>query len=229
MNKKLLIKISGKIINPDSPHIVKAYADILTDLYRQGYRIIVVVGGGRYARSYINCAKTIGLNNAQADILGIEIARANALLLAIALGDESYTPIPRNIDEVQKAWSTNKIVVLGGLQPGQSTAGTAAIIAETLNIKTILYATDIEGIYDKDPKKYTNAKKMDRVTIEQLRNIISQRYEAGGYELLDQIALQIIERSCISIIVFNGTNPLNIYKALEDNIGTKVEPCQQPS
>lgn len=225
-NRKLLVKISGKILNPDNPELIKGYAEVLADLYSKGYRLAVVVGGGRYARDYISCAKALGLNNAQADILGIEISRVNALLLALALGDAiAYTPIPRNIEEVQRAWSTNRITVIGGLQPGQSTAGVAAVVAETLGIKTILYATDVEGVYDKDPKIYSDAKKLDIVTVEQLKQVLSQRYEAGGYELLDPVALRIIERSCIDVIVFNGINSHNTYKALEGAIGTKIKPC----
>jgi uridylate kinase len=88
-----------------------------------------------------------------------------------------------------------------------------------------LYATDVDGVYDKDPKKYSNAKKLDIVTVEQLKEIVSQRFEAGGYELLDPLALQIVKRSCIDIIVFNGMDPLNIYKAVNKSTGTKIKPC----
>lgn len=225
MSKKVLIKISGKIVNPDNPQLIKAYAEVITNIHRQGYRLAVVVGGGRYARNYIACAKTIGLNDAQADMIGIEIARVNALLLALAIGDDAYTPIPRDIEDILNAWNTSKIVVIGGLQPGQSTSAVSAVVAESLGIKTILYATDVNGVYDKDPKKYSNAKKLDVVTIEQLREIMNQRFEAGGYELLDPIALQIIKRSCIDVIVFNGIDVQNIYKALESLVGTKIKPC----
>ncbi|MEM1526867.1 MAG: UMP kinase [Ignisphaera sp.] len=225
MTKKILIKISGKIANPDNPELIKAYANTILDLYRGGYRLAVVVGGGRYARNYITSAKTLGLNDAQADMVGIEIARVNALLLALSIGDDAYTPIPRNIDDVQIAWSTGKIIVIGGLQPGQSTAAVAAVVAESLGIKTILYATDVEGVYDKDPKRYSDAKKLDVVTIEQLKEIVSQRFEAGGYELLDPIAIQIIKRSCTEVTIFNGTNAQNIYRALEKQVGTRIKPC----
>ncbi|MEM1644865.1 MAG: UMP kinase [Ignisphaera sp.] len=225
MTKKILIKISGKIASPDNPQLVKEYADTIVDLYRRGYRLAIVVGGGRYARSYITSAKILGLNDGQADMVGIEIARVNALLLALAIGDDAYTPIPRNIDDLRIAWNTGKITVIGGLQPGQSTAAVAAVVAESLGIKTILYATDVDGVYDKDPRKYNDAKKLDVVTIDQLKEIISQRFEAGGYELLDPISIQIIKRSCIEVIVFNGTNAQNIYKALENQIGTRIKPC----
>lgn len=225
MSKKILVKISGKIVNPDNPQLIKSYANIIVDLYRQSYRVAVVVGGGKYARSYISSAKALGLNDAQADMIGIEIARVNALLLALAIGDDAYTPIPRNIDNVLTAWNTGKIIIAGGLQPGQSTSAVSAVIAESLGIKTILYATDVDGVYDKDPKKYSNAKKLDIVTVEQLKEIVSQRFEAGGYELLDPLALQIVKRSCIDVIVFNGMDPLNVYKAVNNSTGTKIKPC----
>jgi len=225
LSKKILVKISGKIVNPDNPQLIKSYANIIVDLYRQSYRVAVVVGGGKYARSYISSAKALGLNDAQADMIGIEIARVNALLLALAIGDDAYTPIPRNIDNVLTAWNTGKIIIVGGLQPGQSTSAVSAVIAESLGIKTILYATDVDGVYDKDPKKYSNAKKLDIVTVEQLKEIVSQRFEAGGYELLDPLALQIVKRSCIDVIVFNGMDPLNVYKAVNNSTGTKIKPC----
>jgi len=223
--KKILLKISGKIVNPDNPQLIKAYAEEINRLYHQGYRVATVIGGGKYARSYTTCARALGLNNAQADMLGIEIARVNALLLALAIGDNAYTPIPRSIDEIRAAWSTGKIVVVGGLQPGQSTSAVSAVVAESLGMDTILYATDVDGVYDRDPKKYSDAKKLDIVTVEQLREVVSQRFEAGGYELLDSIALQIVKRSCIEVVVFNGMDPQNIYKALSGTIGTKIKPC----
>jgi uridylate kinase len=213
MSEKIVIKISGKIINPDKPDIIKRYAEVVRDIASRGYRVVVVVGGGSYARGYIVCAKSIGLTQAQSDMLGIEISRVNSLLLA-------YT-----IEDVERAWSINKIVVVGGLQPGQSTATVAAIIAEVLGIKRILYATDVEGIYDRDPKIYKDAKKLDIIPADELPKILNQGFEAGRYELLDPLAISIVKRSCIEVTVFNGLDPYNIYRALEGAIGTKIKPC----
>ncbi len=220
-----MLKISGKIINPDKPDAIKGYAETIKNIVSRGYRVVVVVGGGPYARSYISCSRSIGLNQAQSDMLGIEVSRLNALLLTYTIGKDVYLPIPRNIEEVENAWSTSKIIVLGGLQPGQSTAAVAAIVAEILGIKKILYATDVEGIYDRDPKIYRDAKKLDIVSVDELSKILSQRFEAGGYELIDPLAISIIRRSCIDVIVFDGINPHNVYRALEGAIGTKVKPC----
>lgn len=223
---RVLLKISGKIINPENAELIGRYALVVSKLVDEGYRVAVVVGGGPYARSYIKCARALGLSNAQADMVGIEVSRVNALLLAYALGERAYVPIPRNIEEVEEAWSTRKVVVVGGLQPGQSTAAVAAIVAETLGIKRILYATDVEGVYDRDPRKFPNVKKLDSITVDELAKVLSQKFEAGGYELLDPLAMQVVKRSCIEVIVFNGYNIENVMKAARgEAVGTLIVPC----
>ncbi len=220
----MLLKISGKLVNPENPELVKGYAEVVRKLVEEGYRVAVVVGGGPYARRYVFCARAVGLGEARADMLGIEVSRINALLLAYALGDLAYIPIPRSVEEVEKAWSTGRVVVMGGLQPGQSTTGTAAVVAELFGIKLMLYATDVEGVYDKDPRKFPDARKLDRISIDELAKVLSQRYEAGGYELLDPVAMGIVKRSGIEVVVFSGLNPQNVLKAVGKEIGTVITP-----
>jgi uridylate kinase len=223
---KLLLKLSGKIVSPENIGLVKKYALVVSKLVDEGYRVAVVVGGGPYARSYISCAKALGLSSAQADMVGIEVSRVNALLFAYALGGHAYVPIPRSVEEVERAWSTGRVVVLGGLQPGQSTAAVAAVVAETLGIKRILYATDVDGVYDRDPKRFSDAKKFERIAVDELSRVLSQRFEAGGYELLDPIAVQIVKRSCIDVVVFNGFDVENVVKAAKgEAAGTLIVSC----
>lgn len=225
--EKVLLKLSGKIVNPDSPELIERYVQAIIRAVDSGRRIAVVVGGGQQARTYIRCARALGLNNAQADMIGIEVARINALLLAYALGDYAYVPIPRSIEDVQRAWSTGKVVVVGGLQPGQSTAAVAAVVAETLGIRRMLYATDVDGVYDKDPKRFPDAKRFDSISIDVLGQVMSQRFEAGGYELLDPIAVQVIKRSCIEVVVFNGFDSGNFERILSGEVvGTRIVSCR---
>jgi len=222
--RSVLLKVSGKIVNPDNPDMIYGYARVVRELVENGLRVAVVVGGGKYARKYVECAKSLGLSNGVADELGIEVSRVNALLLAYALGELCYRPVPRSIEEVERAWCSGKVVVMGGLQPGQSTAGTAAVVAELLGIKRILYATDVDGVYDRDPKKYPEAKKLDIVKVSELTRLLNQRFEAGGYELLDPIAIRVVRRARIEVVVFNGLDPTNVFRALRKEIGTRVIP-----
>ncbi|MCI4436022.1 MAG: UMP kinase, partial [Ignisphaera sp.] len=90
----------------------------------------------------------------------------------------------------------------------------------------ILYATDVDGIYDKDPRRYPDARKLDRVHINDLAKFLSQRFEAGGYELLDPVAMQVVKRSCIEVVVFNGFKPENVERIVSgEHIGTLIMPC----
>lgn len=223
--ERLVLKISGKIIDPTNAPTIKKYGGIVRDLHRAGHRVVVVVGGGPTARSYISCARELGLSEAQADIIGIEASRLNALLLAYAVGDEVYLPIPRSIEEFLRAWVTGKVVVLGGLQPGQSTAAVAAVIAETVGARKILYASDVDGVYDKDPRRYGDARRLDVVCFDEVQRFVRQSFEAGGYELLDPVALAVAKRGNVEVTVFNGLVPENVYEALRGSVGTRITPC----
>ncbi len=220
----VLLKVSGKIISPSNPGLVRRYAEVIKRLVDGGTRVAVVVGGGEVARRYVECAKALGLSDGAADSLGIEVSRLNALLLSLALGDYGYRPIPRSVEDVERAWSSGRVVVVGGLQPGQSTSGTAAVIAELLGIKLILYATNVDGIYDKDPRRHPDAKKLSVVRVSELHRFLEQGFEAGRYELLDPVALGIVRRSRIEVVVFNGFDPENVERAVRKEVGTLVVP-----
>jgi uridylate kinase len=115
------VKVSGKFIDPSNPGYVSELCGVLRELVSSGYRVAVIVGGGGLARRYIDAARRIGVSEALLDSIGIEASRLNALLVASGLGDLAYPSIPRSFEDFLRAWATGKVVVLGGLQPGQST------------------------------------------------------------------------------------------------------------
>ena len=115
------------------------------------------------------------------------------------------------------------IVVTGGLHPGQSTNGTAALIAEKVQAEQFLNATDVDGVYDKDPNKFKTAKKFKRIELKNLKSmLVHEDSVAGGYDLMDIVALKIIERSKIKTRILKA-NPKMIEKAIKGgNIGTEI-------
>jgi len=208
--RRVVVKISGHLINPDNIGLVLRYGECLRKLRGKDVALAVVVGGGVYARKYISAARSLGASESLCDILGVHVTRANALLLISAIGlDHTYPEPPRSVEEFFKASATGKIVVTGGFEPGQSTAAVAALVAEAFGADVLLLATRVEGVYDKDPRVHRDAKLLREVTIAQLREILSktQSMKAGSYELLDPLALAVIERSKIPVIVFNGSKP----------------------
>jgi len=219
-----VIKLTGKVFSKDNSLLIKEIAEKIKILAND-HRVVIVTGGGPIARQYISIAKDLNASEAWCDLLGIDISRINAKLLIAALNDIAYTYVPENIDEFLRAWSTGKVVVLGGLQPGQSTTAVAAIIAEVINADLLIYASDVDGIYDKDPKKFPNAKKLDRVSVNELRKILEPRIEAGTYELIDPLALLIIERCKIRSFVISAFKPNLLEKLVKgEKVGTEIIP-----
>ena len=181
----------------DNVKILKDYASFLVKISKI-CQPVIVAGGGKIARHYITHARSSGADESTLDELGIEISRLNAKLLIYALKQKAYSHPPTTLQEVRHAVDSGLIVVTGGLHPGQSTNGTAALIAEKIKATEFLNATDVDGVYDKDPNKYKNAKKFKKMELKDLRKmLVHEDSVAGGYDLMDIVALKIIERSKI--------------------------------
>ena len=123
------------------------------------------------------------------------------------------------------AWSTGKVVVLGGLQPGQSTNAVAATVADMVGADLLINATNVDGVYDKDPKTHPDARLLKTVTIEELERILAeQTSKPGRYELLDKVALNIIRRSKIKTVFINAFKIDQVKAALSkrEDVGTQI-------
>ncbi len=214
MKKRIVIKLSGRVFGMDNTRVIKDYASLLARASR-GRQLVVVAGGGRMARHYIDQARSSGADESTLDELGIEISRLNARLLIYALKKRAYSHPPTTLQEIRHAVDGGLIVVAGGLHPGQSTNGTAALIAEKIGAAEFLNATDVDGVYDKDPNRYKNAKRFRRVELKELRRmLVHEDSLAGGYDLMDIVALKIIERSRIRTRILKAD-----LKTLEKAIG----------
>ena len=222
MKKRIVIKFSGKVFAMDNIKLLKDYAKFLVKISKT-YQPIIIAGGGKIARHYINHARSSGIDESTLDELGIEISRLNAKLLIYALKRKAYSHPPTSLKEAQQAVDSGLIVVAGGLHPGQSTNGTAALIAEKINADEFINATDVDGIYDSDPNKNKKAKLFKQIEIKNLKKmLIHEDSVAGGYDLMDIVALKIIERSKIKTRVIRS-DIKNLEKAIKGQMtGTEI-------
>ena len=226
---KVVLKIGGSLLyNPDgdlNTELIENYLEVINRLIDKAYQILIVVGGGKLARKIIKVSRKIGGNFTYQDLLGVEASRMHALLFISALKNHAYGAVPRSFDEALKALSTNKIVVSGGLQPGQSTNAVSALLAELWEADIVINLSDVEKVYDKDPDKYSDAKAFDKLTMDEFYSIIiKQEEEPGNYALFDKVGCEILKRSKKKIAFVNGRNPENILKVLNnEQVGTIVE------
>ena len=203
---------------------LKDMGEVLGGFVERGNQLVLVAGGGENARTYIGVARKLGAEESTSDLLGIQITRANAELLRLALGSRASSHIPTNLSDLPHYVGPGKAVVMGGLQPGQSTNTVAALAAEITRAELLVNGTDVEGVYTEDPKKNPKAKLIRSVHVDKLMAwAMAGEVFAGRYELLDPLALKIMQRARIPTRFVSIEEPSNILAALGGkDVGTKV-------
>ena len=222
---RAVVKLGGTLFRrePDVTAL-KAMGKVLGGFVEEGNQLVLVAGGGENARTYISAARKLGAEESTCDLLGIQITRANAELLRLALGSIASSKIPMTLSDLPHCVGSGKAVVMGGLQPGQSTNAVAALAAEITRADVLVNGTDVDGVYTEDPKKNPKAKLIRSVSVDKLLNwAMGGEVFAGRYELLDPLAIKIMQRAKIPTRFVSLGDPSNIIAALQGkDIGTKV-------
>lgn len=203
---------------------IRRQCEVLKQLVQLGHRVVVVIGGGSISRDYISVARRLGASWSECDQLGIDFTRLNARLFVAALGDAAFSEVARDLCDLAKFYPSGKIVVMGGISPGQSTDAASALAAEAIRADLFLRTLDVEGVYEADPKSNKDARKLDTIRIEELKRLAAfGGEEAGQYKLFDHVAINILARSKIPTVFLNGRDPENILRAVRgEKVGTKV-------
>lgn len=222
---RIVLSLGGSILLPeiDKPNITP-YISVLTRISKIA-KLFVVVGGGGTARQYINLARSFEADHAFSDELGILVTRLNATLLIGALGESAYPKVVESHTDALCAEESGKIVVMGGVTPGQTTDAVAAVLAERVRASLFINLTAVDGIYSSDPKKDSTAFRYEMMTPGELLNIVvGQQAVAGVNTVMDIVAVKIVERSGIPLLVMDGRDPNLLIKAIEgeSTLGTLV-------
>jgi len=216
---RIVFDIGGSIICPDSlpdVNFIRRFSRFVTNLRKKGHKIIVVTGGGKFAKNYIHVARKFTHDESFLDVIGIQGTRMNALLMIAALGDNAYKKVVKNLDDLQHGISTGKIVVMGGTVPGQTTDAVSVAAAEYFEADMIVIATDVDGVYDRDPKKFKKAKLIKHMKPEEIYRIVGKKkYEAGSFTILDPVAAKLLVKNRIKTIILNGRKINNMKNAIE--------------
>lgn len=221
---RAVVKLGGFAF-PEIPNrkLLHDYAESFAKLARK-HHLVIVTGGGALARRYITTARELGGSESFCDQIGIYVSRLNSRLLIAALGLIAYPEVPTSVEELRRYYAHGRIVAMGGLQPGHSTNAVAAIAAETVHADLLLNLTDVEGVYSSDPKSDASARKLDQVTPKELSQLLSkQALGAGEYDLMDSVAVRIIERSRLKAMIVDGRDPKNLERAFAGKkTGTRI-------
>jgi uridylate kinase len=223
---RIVLRIGGSVVaSPVNTGLMSKYADIVRNLKSQNHEVAVVVGGGTLAREFISSAKNLGLNMQAQDEIAISVSRLFAQLFLKTVGDLACKKVASTLDDAATCLSDGKIVVMGGLKPGITTDAVAALVAEHVDGELLVKGTDQEGIYTKDPRKNSDAVKLDHLSFDDLQDVFSEsRHKAGMHQIVDPEAVKVLKRKRVKLIVVNGFKPENILLAVQgERVGTVVE------
>jgi len=211
--KTVVVSIGGSVVLSDEADTL--FLKKLTTLFKKisnEYKLYVIVGGGNIARRYIQLGRELGFDEDTLDLIGIDVTRVNARIITNLLGI-SNKEIPRKTNEAMKL--NFPIVVMGGTDPKHSTDLVGAELAEKTNAVRFVNATNVDGIYDKDPNKYKDARQLKKVTIDSLITQYGTTWGVAGKNIfMDEPALEIIKRAKMTTYIVNGKRLDQLEKAL---------------
>jgi len=231
--KRVVLKLSGEALREPgsedniSPEIVERIAHQIKEAHAAGIEIAIVVGGGNFWRG--EAAAGRGMERSSADYVGMLATVMNALALQSMLesvGVETRVQTAIEMKNVAEPFirrrairhlEKNRVVIFGAGtgNPFFTTDTTAALRASEIGADVIFKATQVDGVYDKDPKKHDDAVRFDTITFTEAlsRNL----------RVMDGTAFTLCQDNAIPIVVFDMGSEDNIRKALTgEEIGTVV-------
>src|SRR5438034_396914 len=235
--KRIVLKLSGEALRERgakeniSPQIVREIAERIKEVKALGVQTSVVIGGGNIWRGL--AAHHRGMDRTTADYMGMLATVINGLALQSALvqlGVETRVQTAIEMKNVAEPFILGRairhlelgrvvIFVAGTGNPYFSTDTTAALRASEIRADVILKATKVDGVYDRDPNKYPDARLYDRITFTEA---LTKRLQ-----IMDSTAFSLCMDNKIPIIVFNMYKPGSIRDAvLGRKVGTLV--CDEP-
>lgn len=223
---KYVISLGGSLIVPDkiNERFLVNFSRIIKDLIRKGNYVVLVCGGGSIARKYISVVRKMKFNKDFESLVGIETTKLNASFVASFFG--KFHLLPDSLDDVSRELKKDRIVVCGalGFEPKMTSDGDAALIARYIKTDYFINLTNVDGLYDRDPK-IKSAKFIPIISFNDFNRIISKiRFKAGQHFVLDQFAAKVILKNKIETVILKGSDLKNLKRffANKDFRGTVI-------
>ena len=233
--KRILLKLSGEALMGDDAYginratIVRMVQEV-REVTQLGCEVAVVIGGGNIFRGV--AGGSVGMDRATADYMGMLATVMNSLALADTMRQEGMTARVMSaigIEQVVEPYvrpkalqylEEGKVVIFaaGTGNPFFTTDTTAALRAAEIGADVIFKATKVDGVYDKDPKRFPDAVRYESLSF---LDVLS-----GELEVMDSTAIALCKDNAIPIVVFDLFGAGNIGRAVRgEAIGTSIRPA----
>lgn len=223
MNTKkeiIVFSVGGSLIVPDSIDVkfLKSFRELILKHIKKGQRFAIVTGGGRTARNYMNAAGSVTkILNEDKDWLGIYSTHLNGNLVKTIFKKNSHPTLIE--DPTKKINFKEDILIAAGWKPGCSTDYDAVLLAKNIGAKKIVNLSNIDFVYDKDPRKFSDAKKIKNITWKDFRNkVLPKKWSPGLSSPFDPVAAKEAEKLNMEVVILNGKKIRNLDKYLNNEI-----------
>ncbi len=226
----VILSLGGSLIVPnggiDTQFLTNFNHFIRKQISEKNRRFFIICGGGATTRHYQQAASTVvhePLSDEDKDWLGIHSTRLNAHLIRTIFRDIAYPRIFKHYDKDYDI-KDELVIVCSGWKPGWSTDYDAVLIAEKYGGKRIFNLSNIDKVYDKDPRKFDDAKSIDRITWGKFEKLVGSKWVPGLNAPFDPIATQKAKKLGRTVVILNGKNIYNLEAAIEGKkfIGTTI-------
>lgn len=213
----IVLSIGGSTVVPDGKANIGFLKSLTKMLKESKYSFGIVVGGGPPARTYANAVRELGCSEFDADQVAVMCTKTNAKLVTAALGDLAPDEVLETFEDAREAAKSYKVVVMGGTVPGITTDTDAVLLAEAIGAKRLVNVSNVEAIYDSDPRKNKNAKRFSKMSFEELNKLAaaSDKRKAGTNFVFDLLACRLLARSSIEGHFVSWKKLEEIKKAIE--------------
>ena len=230
--RRILLKLSGEALGDElghgiNPEAVLSTADQIREVRDMGLQVVIVVGGGNIFRGATGSGQ--GIERATGDYMGMLATVINALALqnsleklGVATRVQSAITMTQVAEQfirrrAQRHLEKGRVVIFAGGtgNPFFSTDTAAALRANEIGVEVLLKATKVDGVYDKDPKKFPEAKRYTRLSF---MEALQQQLK-----VMDAAAFSLCMENKLPIIVFDFFKAHNLRRVvLGEEVGTLV-------
>ncbi|MDP1760446.1 MAG: UMP kinase [Candidatus Woesebacteria bacterium] len=203
--ERIVVSVGGSLIVPDQidTDFLTRFKVLILDKVEKGLTFSIIAGGGKTARRYQDAAHAVTpLSRHDLDWIGIHATRLNAQLLRNIFVGYAHSEVIHN--PTVDIHADEPVIIAAGWQPGCSTDYDAVLMAKNLGAMRLVNLSNIDYVYGKDPKKYPDAKKIEKISWPEFRGIIPDHWDPGLSSPFDPIAAKEAESLGLEVAIING-------------------------
>jgi uridylate kinase len=222
-----VISLGGSLIARPSGIAVsflKQFKTTVENLVDCGRQVFIITGGGQTARDYMQALDEFAIDDPdKIDRMGIAATRLNAHLLDAIFGGGSAVGVATNPEVIAKK-DGSVVVAAPGDTPGHSSDFQAVKVAEATGSEQVVNLSNIDHVYDKDPKEHEDATALAELSWDEYLEVIPGEWTPGLHSPFDPVAAQAGKKAGVTVGILSGENINQIqpFLAGDDFVGTRI-------